>query len=295
MTTERPAIAGQYTLPGYDPSEADMVQDALSQPLERKVAQAIALLQLWEPKALELSQNGYWLAYSGGKDSEVILDLAKRAGVRHEAVYNVTTIDPPELVRFIKREHPEVRFSHQPRAMLTAMHDAGNEPPTRVARWCCAEYKEQGGTGLVKIIGVRIAESPRRAALWRQVVPHRVSGTFLCPIVYWTDEDVWDYHREHELKHCTLYDEGFKRLGCIGCPQGRADQIARQFRRWPRYAAWWRREVVRFWESNHARTVRGGKLHRCADWPSGEAFFEWWASGERKADADECQAGSLFI
>ena len=69
-----------------------------------KVQIAIDRLKAFEPA------DGYWLAFSGGKDSVVIKRLAQMAGVKFEAHYSVTSVDPPELVRFIKDVHPDVSF-----------------------------------------------------------------------------------------------------------------------------------------------------------------------------------------
>lgn len=60
-----------------------------------KEALAIQIIRDNEPP------EGYFVAFSGGKDSVVALGLTRRAGVRHEASHNLTTVDPPELVRFI--------------------------------------------------------------------------------------------------------------------------------------------------------------------------------------------------
>lgn len=73
-----------------------------------KVKVAIARLREFEPP------EGYYLAFSGGKDSVVIYDLAVKAGVRFDAHYNLTTVDPPELVKFIKQQYPEVE-RHRPK------------------------------------------------------------------------------------------------------------------------------------------------------------------------------------
>lgn len=57
---------------------------------------AIEHIRQYEPT------EGYALAFSGGKDSVVVHHLAERAGVKFEAKYFLTTVDPPELVKFVK-------------------------------------------------------------------------------------------------------------------------------------------------------------------------------------------------
>lgn len=127
-----------------------------------KVQTAIDRLRAFEPK-----DRPYWLAFSGGKDSCVILELAKMAGVKFEAHYNVTSVDPPELVRFVKKVHPEVSFDiphdkdGKPISMWTLLKK-NTMPPTRVARYCCKELKESCGKGTITITGVRWAESNNR-------------------------------------------------------------------------------------------------------------------------------------
>ena len=155
------------------PEAVTAMRAAMDAPLADKIAMSIQLLRHYEPLALKLSPDGYWLAYSGGKDSDVILQLAKLAGVKYKAVYNVTTLDPPELTRYIRREHKEVTWNLPKISMLRMFLESAKGPPTRLARWCCQVYKEQGGNGTVKIIGVRAAESPRRAATWKQYTVHR--------------------------------------------------------------------------------------------------------------------------
>ena len=70
-----------------------------------KVQKSIERLKAFEPP------EGYFLAFSGGKDSQCIYHLAKMAGVKFDAHYSVTTVDPKELVRFIKKEYPDVKLS----------------------------------------------------------------------------------------------------------------------------------------------------------------------------------------
>lgn len=288
--------ARQPNLPTIEPSEADLVEEALRRPLSEKIESAIGLLRLYEAKALELSPDGYWLAYSGGKDSECILELARMAGVKHRAVYNVTTIDPPELVRFIKRVHPEVEFSRSRKeSFFRRLETRPSLPPTRGMAWCCAEYKHRKATDKACVLGVRISESPGRAKLWRAMVPDKHGGIMICPIVYWTTEDVWAFHKLRNLPHCCLYDEGFDRLGCVGCPKAGTEQQAREFARWPHYAALWHRAVLRNWERWHdVPRSNDGKPRYHASFKDGEEFWQWWISGERQGPEQTCQGEFLF-
>ena len=126
-----------------------------------KVETAILRLQTYEPP------EGYYLCFSGGKDSVVIKALADMAGVKYDAHYSISSVDPPELVRFIKDVHPDVALDH-------ARDKDGNivtmwnlipkhtMPPTRVVRYCCEHLKEHGGKGRLKVTGVRWDESVRR-------------------------------------------------------------------------------------------------------------------------------------
>lgn len=242
-----------------------------------KVELAIRRLKSFEPG------GGYYLAFSGGKDSQCIYHLAEMAGVKFDAHYNVTSVDPPELVRFIKTQYPAVSIDiprdsdGNPVTMwsLIAKHTI---PPTRMVRYCCEYLKEVGGKGRVTVTGVRWAESSRRKKLHgvaniktkskkligeaikdnpsamvndrgtlimnddnsesRRMVEqcYRTRKTIVNPIVDWTDEDVWSFLNDIvKVPHCSLYDEGFKRLGCIGCPLAGGKAMAKEFERWPKY------------------------------------------------------------
>lgn len=118
-------------------------------------------------KAFEPETEPYYLCYSGGKDSDVIRILAQLAGVKHEIHHNLTSVDAPETIHYIKSI---------PNVTIDVPHDKnGNRismwslivkkgiPPTRLMRYCCSELKEKGGKGRMKITGVRSAESAKRA------------------------------------------------------------------------------------------------------------------------------------
>lgn len=121
----------------------------------RKEQIAIQRLKSFEP------DDGYYLCYSGGKDSDVIRILANLAGVKHENVHNLTTVDAPETVQYIK-SLPDVRIDY-PETTMWKLIEKMTLPPSRKMRYCCEVLKEHGGAGKVKITGVRWDESAKRA------------------------------------------------------------------------------------------------------------------------------------
>lgn len=136
---------------------------------KNKVEVAIDRLQSFEPK------EGYYLAFSGGKDSQCIYHLAEMAGVKFDAHYHITSVDPPELVRFIKTQYPDVALDYPRDAdgnVITMWNLIPKQtiPPTRKARYCCDKLKESGGEGRLTVTGVRWAESPARKQNQGEVV-----------------------------------------------------------------------------------------------------------------------------
>jgi phosphoadenosine phosphosulfate reductase len=122
---------------------------------KEKIKKSIARLKSFEPK------EGYYLAFSGGKDSIVLKALADMAGVKYDIHYSMTTIDPPELIHYIKKYHKDVIFERPKTPFLIELVKRGY--PTRLSRWCCAVYKENGGEGRMVLTGIRWAESYKRS------------------------------------------------------------------------------------------------------------------------------------
>ncbi len=260
--------------------------------LEQCVSRAVDLLRMQEPS------EGYYLAFSGGKDSCAIKKLCQLAGVVFESWYNNVTIDPPELVRFIKQHHADVKWN-QPRYgnMMHRVADAPKVPPTRSVRWCCQEYKEMGGHGRVKVFGVRAAESAARKHNWREIAVDMNGNPTICPIVYWSDDRLWEFIRAYEVPYCILYDQGFKRIGCVGCPLASAENQDKEFARWPNYERNWKRAIIANWEKwkDMPNTKTGGPRYH-AKFKTGEEFWEWWRRGKPPSDPlyDDCQSGILW-
>lgn len=129
---------------------------------KEKVKSAIERIKAFEP------EEGYYLAFSGGKDSVVCKALLDMAGVKYDAHYRVTSVDPPELVRFIREKHPDVardipRYSDGSPITMWNLIPKKLMPPTRTVRYCCQMLKESGGDGRMTVTGVRWAESVNRS------------------------------------------------------------------------------------------------------------------------------------
>lgn len=273
-----------------------------------KVDAAILRLRSFAPP------EGYFLAFSGGKDSVVLKWLADMAGVKYKAHYHITTLDPPELVRFIRRQHADV-IRDRPASNAWDLMVKKLMPPTRLCRYCCAVLKETHGKGMVTLTGVRWAESKnRREQQGMAVVQHRDKNksliynedndaarrmveqcfrtrtTLINPIVDWEDSDIWEFIRAERIPYCELYDEGFDRLGCIGCPMAGKKRNA-QFARWP----WMRGKYIQTFARIAARRRELG-LPSVDDWSSGEAMFAWWMN-ETEADPYRVleEAGQLAL
>lgn len=222
---------------------------------------AIARLQ----EAAKMSMQAYSLPLlvttSGGKDSSVCLALAERAGIPFEVLHNHTTADAPETVYFIRDEFFRLELKgvkcviNYPvykgkRTSMWQLIPQKLMPPTRLVRYCCSVLKERGGIGRFITTGVRWEESASRREnrgiyeAGRKVVLNndnddrrrlfencRLQAKRVCnPIIDWTDADIWEYIKSEHLTINPLYQCGFSRVGCIGCPmagtKGRQKEFA---------------------------------------------------------------------
>jgi phosphoadenosine phosphosulfate reductase len=121
-----------------------------------KEKRAIQYLRSFEPE-----EEPYYLCYSGGKDSDAIRILAQLAGVKHECKHNLTTVDAPETVRYVREMIGKENIRY-PKESMWKLIVRKRMPPTRTARYCCETLKERGGEGRLKITGVRWDESRKR-------------------------------------------------------------------------------------------------------------------------------------
>uniref|UniRef100_A0A6M3IYK4 Putative phosphoadenosine phosphosulfate n=2 Tax=viral metagenome TaxID=1070528 RepID=A0A6M3IYK4_9ZZZZ len=247
-----------------------------------KVEVAIALLKAWEP------QEGYYLAFSGGKDSVAIYDLAVKAGVKFDAHYCVSPIDPPQIYKFIKEYYLDVIWDYHAKGFWKLVEKKGL--PMRQRRWCCQIIKEAGGEGRLVILGNRRAEGNIRrnqcyvehSRKTKRVLSIDLSKyvketvkTFIRPILDFDNSDIWQYIRENNLPYCSLYDDGFKRLGCVLCPFTREPEREMQY--FPKITKLWLLACNRIVEATKARgykTLTGNPVKNRFE--AGQELFDWW-------------------
>lgn len=291
--------------------------------MSEKVFKSLERLKAFEP------EEGYYLAFSGGKDSVVCKALLDMAGCKYDATYRVTSVDPPELVRFIKNEYPDVkrevpRYSDTGKPItMWNLIPKKLMPPTRLVRYCCQFLKESGGDGRMTVTGVRWAESSNRQQNQgivtfygknndlkrkigenmdfsvtmrggivltndneesRRVVEscYKRHKTTVNPIIEWDDRDVWDFIKSERIPYCELYDEGWHRLGCIGCPIAQQRGREREFLRWPKYKNAYLNAFAKMIEARKARhelhpekTV-WSQAHGAVNNPTPMDIFNWW-------------------
>lgn len=228
--------------------------------LHQKLLAAKKIIKEHEPP------EGYYLGFSGGKDSIVLLDLVKRSKVKFEVFYNVTTIEHPETLEFVKT-FPEVQFL-QPKASIEELIIKKGFPPLQKYRYCTTELKIKHGRDRLKLIGIRAEESPRRANL----NPMKLDGKdrYIYPIFDWTAADIWQYIGKYGLRYHPLYNCGYKRIGCVLCPFAPKKQIELEIEKYPDIVEKYHQACLKAYDARIAK----GKTYDT--FKNGEDLFQWW-------------------
>lgn len=232
---------------------------------------SIELIKSFEDVAIKRNPLGFVVGYSGGKDSDVLVHLFKRAGVRFCVVHNHTTLDMPDMVYYIRRKFYEWELQgihckiYYPTITFWSLCLKKKMLPSRKLRFCCAELKERNDIPelqyAVRSFGVRKVESVNRS-LHRDSIETRdredykdiqrfhfdntddVRQTGACytnsyffvnPLAYWSDGYLWDYIGSERLETNPLYREGFRRVGCMCCPMASSCDRKAELARYPKY------------------------------------------------------------
>ena len=220
----------------------------MTKELQKKVDFAIKLLQ-------SIPQDGdIELSYSGGKDSDAILELAKMAGIPYRAIYKNTTIDPPGTIAHAKEAGAEI--IRPEKTFFQLISERGF--PSRFRRFCCSELKEYKICDRA-IQGIRRSESRKRAERYKEPEMCRVYSAkekvkVYLPILEWTDQDVADFIKDRNIKcHPLYYKDGqfdvSKRLGCVGCPLASKKKRIQEFKENPKMLKAWIRAGQKYFTS----------------------------------------------
>jgi phosphoadenosine phosphosulfate reductase len=248
-----------------------------------------------------LFDTPFYVAYSGGKDSDALRLLFEMAGAPYELYHSHTTVDAPETVYYVRGIVPPENIHYPKKSMWELIRD-NSMPPTRTVRYCCSALKETGGKGRFVALGVRWAESPsRRTRGSLEIVRSRrdislmlnvdnaedrrlfetcaLKGKrFVNPIIDWSDDDVWAFLDSQGCKSNPLYAEGWKRIGCVGCPMASIGHRAKDFARWPKYYALYVRAFDRMVKGYKYQSTRTGS-DPAKMWKTGQDVMDWWMQG----------------
>lgn len=246
--------------------------------------------------------------YSGGKDSDAMLELFHRAGIPFEVHNSHTTADAPQTVRHIRKvfksleeklikceiEMPKYKCEHITMWKLIPLKLM---PPTRQFRYCCQVLKETGCANRYIATGVRWAESRKRKEReeFEKIGATKASRekftsimlmndndanrrmNELCmqknkmvvnPIIDWKDSDIWEFINSEHIETCDLYKCGYDRVGCIGCPMAGKKRY-KEFADFPKYKQSYIRAFERMLDVRKEKGLE-------TQWETGEDVFKWW-------------------
>ena len=304
--------------------------------LEEKINDSKDILRLAADMSLEYYHKPLILTYSGGKDSDVMLQLAIEClePTDFEVLNSHTTVDAPETVYYIRDKFKELKKMGIKATVQLPRDKDGNlismwsliekkqVPPTRFMRYCCKELKETSTPNRFVAVGVRESESQGRKgrdvfatrglrkadAYYYYYYSHvkevfeddrlrrlqggvsnpNEQGVYDCqfiskakknddlicnPIYKWTDSEVWQFIEDRGMPHNPLYDKGYTRVGCIGCPLSTVR--VRELEEYPKYKNLYIKAFQKMVDKRKAEgKVQTSKYGN--NWRDGESAYKWW-------------------
>jgi len=234
-----------------------------------KIEQSIKLIKKTEKLALKYRDFGFHVAFSGGKDSQVIYELCKMAGVKFKAFCYDTSVMSIELRHFIRENYPDIEWI---RAIQTMYQLIIQEKmlPMKNKRYCCRILKERQGLNSVVISGIRKSENPMKRGKRNDFEMRCIKGEdkiLLNPILDWTKNNIEKFIKERNITICSEYNEFKRNLSCVGCPQNSKEQ-RKAFRKYPNFKKAYINTVKKI--------MKQGKF---SQFESAEDVIDWWSSG----------------
>lgn len=269
--------------------------------LEQK---AIERIKTASEMSIRLYQQPLVITDSGGKDSLICRELARRAGIPYEVHHNHTTADAPETVYYVRETFRRLEesgitctvgkpFYKGLRVTMWSLIPMKKFPPTRLQRYCCQILKENSCSDRFITTGVRWAESVKRKhnrGIFENYTTNadkkiilnndndekrqlfescQLKGKRICnPIIDWNDRDVWDFIRSERLEFNPLYEKGFFRVGCLGCPMAGKRRWT-EFKLYPTYERAYRRAFEKMLDVIHGEGIP-------TKWRDASDVFSWW-------------------
>lgn len=282
-----------------------------------KVDVAVERMKMASDISLSYYQKPIMITYSGGKDSDACVEVAKIAKIPFEVVNSHTSADAPQTVRHIRKKFHELELAGIPcriefptykgeRTSMWSLIPQKKMPPTRLMRYCCEVLKETSGDGRAIVTGVRWDESVSRKnkrGVKEALAPKEKdriiltndndddrrlieqcqlrSKTSFNIIVDWKDADVWDFLHSQKTETNILYQCGYDRVGCIGCPLA-SKKRRKEFADFPAY----RKMYIHAFDRMLLEREKAGKK---SNWQTGYDVFRWWM----EEDPNQLQFGFM--
>lgn len=182
----------------------------------------------------------FHVAFSGGKDSAVLLDLVKKALPKDSfvVIFGDTGMEFPDTYETVEYTKKQCEADGTPFYISRSHfepHDSWKlfGPPARVLRWCCSVHKSTPQTLKMReitgkdnyvgldFVGVRAHESLTRSKYDYESFGKKQRGQYsFNPILEWTSAEIWAYIFANHLYINNAYKKGNSRAGCLCCPMG---------------------------------------------------------------------------